>query len=487
MCRNCALPEWGEPIKIPVKELPAFFSKQISWNFERLNYGGGAVMETVSGRPERPSVTGRLGCRLREGMQPPSRGKRTERYLLVSECLYCPGKRYGCTPRTNCTGKRRNCYAMCKVTVYADTPDIAEVSFSGSHGTGNVTDPSLHRPSHEGKKRRLVEEDNSDLCQRWKQTDRPTMVESLGSDTLSLDHSSTEVVALDVAHNVMLTSNNVEVVSQNLSSSSPHIALWTTSADHGVAFQTSWANSNGSTMGSSPTTPSTPLNTPLSSVGVTPQCNTSTPLRSSQGRQPVSRNPPTRTPSVVKSSMGQASPWSSHWKAESPKYSVSRLHGSQHQEKDQEILTLKQHIQILQQEHLAKISRIAELEAQLQYLKDGELFRLEHQVQRLETENLRKDVKILQLEKQLQQFQASLFSRAQSTASPVTVLVRQPAHCEQISSHPTLKKTSDIQVPQLESRHKDDNDTEDINELNEKEIDKDVDNGEDDLPCGEEV
>lgn len=158
-----------------------------------------------------------------------------------------------------------------------------------------------------------------------------------------------------------------------------------------------------------------------------------------------------------------------------------------HPEKDQEILTLKQHIQILQQEHLAKISRIAELEAQLQYLKDGELLRLEHQVQRLETENLRKDVKILQLEKQLQQFQASLFSRAQSTASPVTVLVRQPAHCEQISSHPTLKKTSDIQVPQLESRHKDDNDTEDINELNEKEIDKDVDNGDDDLPCGEEV
>ena len=165
MCRNCALPEWGEPMKIPVKELPAFFAKQISWNFERLNYGGGAVMETVSGRPERPSVTGRLGCRLREGMQPPSRGKRTERYLLVSECLYCPGKRYGCTPRANCTGKRRNCYAMCKVTVYADAPDMAEVSFSGSHGTGNVTDPSLHRPSHEGKKRRLADEESSDLGQ----------------------------------------------------------------------------------------------------------------------------------------------------------------------------------------------------------------------------------------------------------------------------------------------------------------------------------
>ena len=41
----------------------------------------------------------------------------------------------------------------------------------------------------------------------------------------------------------------------------------------------------------------------------------------------------------------------------------------QNQEKEQEILTMKQHIHILQQEHLAKISHIAELEAQLQYLK----------------------------------------------------------------------------------------------------------------------
>ena len=41
----------------------------------------------------------------------------------------------------------------------------------------------------------------------------------------------------------------------------------------------------------------------------------------------------------------------------------------QNQEKEQEILTMKQHIQILQQEHLAKISHIAELEAQLQYLR----------------------------------------------------------------------------------------------------------------------
>lgn len=67
----------------------------------------------------------------------------------------------------------------------------------------------------------------------------------------------------------------------------------------------------------------------------------------------------------------------------------------------------------------------------------------------------------------------------------MTVLVRQPAHCEQISSHPALKKTSNIQVSQSENRDKDDNDSEEINELNEKEIDKDVDNGDDDLPCGE--
>ena len=45
------------------------------------------------------------------------------------------------------------------------------------------------------------------------------------------------------------------------------------------------------------------------------------------------------------------------------------LQQHQHSEKNQEILTLRRHIQILQQEHLSKISRIAELEAQLQSLK----------------------------------------------------------------------------------------------------------------------
>ena len=49
------------------------------------------------------------------------------------------------------------------MTVYADTSDLAEVSFSGSHGSGNVTDPSLHRAPHEGKRRRL--DDDNDQTQ----------------------------------------------------------------------------------------------------------------------------------------------------------------------------------------------------------------------------------------------------------------------------------------------------------------------------------
>ena len=78
----------------------------------------------------------------------------------MSVCI-AQGNATAVPPRANCTGKRRNCYAMCKVTVYADAPDVAEVSFSGNHGAGNVTDPSLHRAPHEGKRRRL-EEDSSD-------------------------------------------------------------------------------------------------------------------------------------------------------------------------------------------------------------------------------------------------------------------------------------------------------------------------------------
>lgn len=481
MCRNCALPEWGEPLKIPVAELPEFFSKQISWNFERLNYGGGAVMETVSGRPERPSVTGRLGCRLREGMQPPTRGKRTERYLLVSECLYCPGKRYGCTPRANCTGKRRNCYAMCKVTVYADSPDIAEVSFSGSHGSGNVTDPSLHRNPHDSKRRRLVDEEGNanDHSQRWKQNDRPTMVESLSSDGLTLDRSSTEVVALEVGQNIMLTGNNVDVINAHRSSSSPEIVIWTTTAS-GLqpGSSSSWVNSNGTTT-SSPTTPSTPLNTPLSATGVTPSPFTPSSSRGAQAKVPSFSTPPPVAPSAAKSSSGHPS-WSPPWRAES-KFSGSKMRVNQqhqHSGKNTEILTLRQHIQILQQEHLSKISRIAELEAQLQSLKEGELYRLEHQVQRLETENLRKDVKILQLEKQLQ---TALYSRTQPSPTPVTVLVQQQVS-DTVPSH--ASKPNDVEASHIEEGEKED---EEMEGNKDQDIDKEDDNGDDDSQSVDEA
>ena len=142
MCRNCPVPEWGEPTRVPVSELPQYFSKEISWNFERLNFGNGAVMDNELEKPMRPTVTGKVGCRLRDGMPPVSK----DRFLLVSECLFCPGRRYGCTPRANCTGKRRNCWAQCKVSVYADFPDIAEVYYSGNHGEGNINDVNKHRP-----------------------------------------------------------------------------------------------------------------------------------------------------------------------------------------------------------------------------------------------------------------------------------------------------------------------------------------------------
>ena len=104
-------------------------------------------MDSLSEKPERPTVTGAIGCRLRDYLVPSLSARRPqERYLLVSECLFCPGKRYGCTPRSNCTGKRRHCYAQCKVSIYADHPEMAEIYFAGSHGTGDITDVNKHRP-----------------------------------------------------------------------------------------------------------------------------------------------------------------------------------------------------------------------------------------------------------------------------------------------------------------------------------------------------
>lgn len=476
MCRNCALPEWGEPIKVPVAELPQFFAKQISWNFERLNYGGGAIMETVSGRPERPSVTGRLGCRLREGIQPPTRGKRTERYLLVSECLYCPGKRYGCTPRVNCTGKRRNCYAMCKVTVYADLPDVAEVSFSGSHGSGNVTDPSLHRSPHDPKRRRLAEDDSNDQTQKWKESDRPTMVESLSSDGLNLDRSSTDVATIDVGQNVLMTGSSMELVSPHNNLGSPEILPWTSAAEHPGSYQTSasWTNSNGSSS-NGPSTPSTPLNTPLSVTGLTIQSPTHANSRGASPKVPGLNSQPIRVCSVPKSSIGQ--PRSSSWRTEA-KFSTSKMRvNQQHHDTNQEILTLKQHIHILQQEHLSKISRIAELEAELQSLKESELSRLEVQLQRLEKENLKKDVRILQLEKQLQ---AAVFSRAQIPSNPVAVTAQHQSVSDGVPSHVHRSKSNDAGTSHVDTE-KEDDEVEENKDQDEKEMDKEDDNGDDDL------
>lgn len=152
------------------------------------------------------------------------------------------------------------------------------------------------------------------------------MVESLSSDGLNLDRSSTEVVALEVGQNVMLTGNNVEVINTNHPAGSPEIALWTTSTEQSSTFQTSWTNSNGATA-SSPTTPSTPLNTPLSSSSATPQCTAHSSLRGAQARQPSFQTPPARTPVGARSSSGQPS-WTPQWRTEA-KYSGSKLRGNQ--------------------------------------------------------------------------------------------------------------------------------------------------------------
>ncbi|KAL9972348.1 hypothetical protein ACROYT_G018633 [Oculina patagonica] len=312
------------------------------------------------------------------------------------------------------------------------------------------------------------------------------MVESLSSDGLNLDRSSTEVMALEVGQNIMLTGNSVEVVNPQRSSSSPEIVLWTTASGvQPVSFQTSasWANSNGTTT-SSPTTPSTPLNTPLSATGATLQPATQSSSRGAQAKLPAFNTPPPIASSSAKSSAGHPS-WSPTWRTEA-KYSGSKMRLNQQQqyaEKNQEILTLRQHIQILQQEHLSKISRIAELEAQLQCLKEGELYRLEHQVQRLETENLRKDVKILQLEKQLQ---TALYSRTQPSPTPVTVLVQQPV-ADSVSSHSLISKPNDVEASHVEEAANNDEELEENKEQEEKEIDKEDDNGDDDLQSVEEA
>ena len=148
------------------------------------------------------------------------------------------------------------------------------------------------------------------------------MVESLSSDGIGLDRSSTEVVTLEVGQNIMLTGNNVELLNTHRSSNSPDVLLWTTSSGEQVSnFQTS----NG-TAGSSPTTPSTPLNTPLSSAAVTPQSTVQSGLRGAQARQPYT--PPGRSPPALTKSSGPQSLWISQPRTEF-KYSGTKLRANQ--------------------------------------------------------------------------------------------------------------------------------------------------------------
>lgn len=153
------------------------------------------------------------------------------------------------------------------------------------------------------------------------------MVESLSSDGLTLDRSSTEVVALEVGQNIMLTGNSVDVINAHRSSSSPEIVIWTTTAS-GLqpGSSSSWVNSNGTTT-SSPTTPSTPLNTPLSATGVTPSPFTPSSSRGAQAKVPSFSTPPPVAPSAAKSSSGHPS-WSPPWRAES-KFSGSKMRVNQ--------------------------------------------------------------------------------------------------------------------------------------------------------------
>ena len=153
------------------------------------------------------------------------------------------------------------------------------------------------------------------------------MVESFSSDGLTLDRSSTEVVALEVGQNIMLTGNSVDVINAHRSSGPPEIVIWTTTASGAQpGSSSSWVNSNG-TATSSPTTPSTPLNTPLSATGVTPSPFTPSSSRGAQAKVPSFSTPPPITSSTAKSSSGHPS-WSTPWRAES-KFSGSKMRVNQ--------------------------------------------------------------------------------------------------------------------------------------------------------------
>ena len=116
-------------MRVPVQELPLFFASQPSWNFEQKIYGHNVVvMNRV-----RPTQSGQLGCHDMNGVVP-----RRQDHFLVREMFHCPGKRYNCSPRALCTGRRKNCCALCKVTVYSANNGVAMVQYAGSHGRGDA-------------------------------------------------------------------------------------------------------------------------------------------------------------------------------------------------------------------------------------------------------------------------------------------------------------------------------------------------------------
>ena len=116
-------------MRVPVQELPLFFASQPSWNFEQKIYGHKVVMTNRA----RPTQSGQLGCHDMNGVVP-----RRQDHFLVREIFHCPGKRYNCSPRARCTGRRKNCYALCKVTVYSANNGVAMVQYAGSHGRGDA-------------------------------------------------------------------------------------------------------------------------------------------------------------------------------------------------------------------------------------------------------------------------------------------------------------------------------------------------------------
>ena len=116
-------------MRVPVQELPLFFTSQLSWNFEQKIYGHNVVVMNRA----RPTQSGQLGCHDINGVVP-----RRQDHFLVREIFHCPGKRYNCSPRVRCTGRRKHCYALCKVTVYSANKGVAMVQYAGSHGRGDA-------------------------------------------------------------------------------------------------------------------------------------------------------------------------------------------------------------------------------------------------------------------------------------------------------------------------------------------------------------